>query len=96
MSRSKFENGVSYFEITRKIEMYIDKHWELESKLEQERNLRKMFLYTMDFPEYMNYYDELRESIEENIRENYLLVGKDPEFLTICADWLTMFGDQGM
>lgn len=95
MSRSKFENGASYYEITRKIEEYIDTHDDLYSKQEKMDNLRKLLLYTMEYPEYMNYYDQMRESIEENIRDNYLPLGCDPEFLTVCSDWLAMFGGEG-
>ena len=93
MSRSKFENGVSYHEITRKVEEFADRHAELDSKEEQENNLRELLLYTMEFPEYMNHYDSLRETILENIRSNYEQVGNDPEFLTVCSDWLAMFAD---
>ena len=93
MSRSKFENGTSYYEITRKIESYIDIHDLLDSKQEKEDNLRELLLYTMEYPEYMNYYDTMRESIEENIRDNYLPLGSDPEFLTVCDDWLGMFSE---
>jgi hypothetical protein len=95
MSRSKFENGLSYYEITRRIEEYIDLHWDLESKQEKMDNLRELLLYTMEYPEYMNYYDAMRESIEENIRDNYLPLGCDPEFQTVCSDWLALFGGGG-
>lgn len=94
MSRNKYENGASYYEITRKIEAYIDRHFDLDSKQEQEENLRDMLLYTMDYPAYMDYYDSLREAILENIRTNYERVGADPEFLTACADWIDMFGGE--
>lgn len=91
MSRSKFENGLSYFEITRKIEEFVDQHFILDSKQEKEVNLREMLLYTMEYPEYMKYYNELRETMLENIRDNYEQVSTDPEFLTACADWIEMF-----
>ena len=93
MSRNKFENGVSYYDITRKIEAFIDRHPVLDSKQEQENNLREMLLYTMEYPEYMEYYDELRESMLENIKDNYEPMGEDPEFLTACSDWLEMFDE---
>jgi hypothetical protein len=93
MSRSMFENGVSYYDITRKIEEYTDRHVELDSKQEQEDNLLELLLYTMEFPEYMNFYDEIRETILENIRSNYERLGKDPDFLTACSGWLEMFAD---
>ena len=38
MSRSKFENGISFYEITRKIEEFIDRHNDLDSKQEKEEN----------------------------------------------------------
>jgi len=93
MSRNKFENGVSYYDITRKIELWIDRHETLDTKQEKEDNLRELLLYTLECPEYMNYYDELRETILENIQTNYLEVGNDPEFLTVCEEWVEMFGD---
>jgi hypothetical protein len=93
MSKSKFENGVSYYDITRKIEEFIDRHPVLDSKQEKEVNLRELLLYTMEYPEYMEYYDELRESILENIKDNYERVGEDPDFLTACSDWLEMFDE---
>ena len=93
MSRNKFENGMSYYDITRKIEEFIDRHPVLDSKQEQENNLREMLLYTMEYPEYMEYYDELRESMLENIKDNYEPMGEDPEFLTACSDWLEMFDE---
>ena len=91
MSRSKFENGLSYYEITRKIEEFADYHAELTEKQEKEDNLRAMLLFTIEYPEYMNYYEELRETIMENVKTNYELIGEDPEFLTVCSDWLEMF-----
>lgn len=93
MSSSKFENGVSYYDITRKIEEFLDRHPDLDSKQEKEENLRDLLLYTMEYPEYMDYYDELRETMLENIRTNYETVGEDPEFLTACSDWLSVFSD---
>jgi hypothetical protein len=93
MSRNKFENGMSYYDITRKIELWIDRHETLDTKQEKEDNLRALLLYTLECPEYMNYYDELRETILENIQTNYLEVGNDPEFLTVCEEWVEMFGD---
>jgi hypothetical protein len=95
MSHSKFENGVSYYDITRKIEEFVDRHAELDSKQMQEENLREMLLYSMEYPEYMNYYDYMREAILENIRDNYEIVGRDSEFLTVCSDWLALFGSEG-
>lgn len=94
MSRNKYENGTSYYDITRKIEMFADRHKTLDSKQEKEANLCEMIQYMMEFPEYMNYYDSLRETILENIRSNYEVVGEDPEFLTACADWIEMFVDE--
>ncbi len=93
MSRNKFENGVSYYDITRKIELWIDRHEDLDTKQEKEDNLRELLLYTLECPEYMNYYDELRETILENIQTNYLEVGADPAFLSVCEEWVEMFGD---
>ena len=93
MSRHRFENGASYYEITRRIEEFVDRHVELDSKQEKEDNLREMLLYTMEYPEYMEYYDELRETLVENIRTNYEPIGEDPEFLTVCSDWLELFAD---
>ena len=94
MSRSKFENGDSYYDITRKIEEFLDLHCELDSKQEKEDNLQELLLYTMSYPEYMNYYENLRESMEENIRTNYMVFGEDPEFLTVCSDWLAAFENE--
>ena len=93
MSKSKFENGISYYAITRKIEAFVDAHFTLDSKDEKEDNLREMLLYTIEFPEYMNYYDSLRQAIQENIQSNYLSCWSDPEFQTVCYDWLETFGD---
>ncbi len=93
MSHTKFENGVSYYEITRKIEEFVDRHGMLENKQEKEVNLLEMLLYTMDYPDYMNHYDSLREVMLENIRINYMEFGCDPDFLTACDDWMEMFGD---
>ncbi len=93
MSHNKFENGVSYYEITRKIEEFVDRHRMLENKQEKEVNLLEMLLYTMDYPDYMNHYDSLREVMLENIRINYMEFGCDPDFLTACDDWMEMFGD---
>jgi len=95
MSRAKYENGVSYYDILRKIEEFADRHMTLDSKQEKEDNLREMLLYTMECPEFINYYDELCETILENIRLNYEAVGEDPEFLTVCNDWIAMFGGGG-
>jgi hypothetical protein len=93
MSDDKFENGVSYYDITCKIEDFLDRHVNLDTKQEKEENLRQMLLYTMDYPEYLNHYNHLRETILENIQTNYLEVGGDPEFLTVCEEWVEMFGD---
>jgi hypothetical protein len=93
MSRNKYENGASYYEITRKIEAFIDKHFLLDSKQEKEENLRDMLLYTMEFPEYINYYDSMREAILENIHSNYKILARNEEFLTACEEWLEMFDD---
>jgi len=93
MSRDKYENGISYHDITRKIEEFTDRHLVLDSKEEKEANLCEMLLYTMEYPEYMHFYDLIRETMLENIRTNYEPVGEDPEFLTVCADWIEMFGD---
>jgi hypothetical protein len=54
MSRHLFENGASYYDITRKIEAFLDRHCELDSKQTQEENLCELLLYTMEYPEYMN------------------------------------------
>lgn len=91
MSRHRFENGASYYDITRKIEAFLDRHYELDSKQEQEENLCELLLYTMEYPEYMDYYDEMRDTMIENIKENYEPLGEDPDFLTACSDWLAMF-----
>lgn len=93
MSKSKFESGVSYYAITRKIEAFIDAHFTLDSKQEKEDNLKEMLMYTIEYPEYMNYYDSLRQAIKENIQSNYLSCWSDPEFQTVCYDWLELFGD---
>ena len=93
MSKSKFENGVSYYDITRKIEEFTDRHSALDSKQEKEDNLKEMLMYTMEYPEYMNYYDSLREIILENVQSNYEPFGEDPEFQTVCSEWLELFGD---
>jgi hypothetical protein len=93
MSRNKYENGVSYYDITRKIEEFVDYHSDLDSKQEKELNLLEMLLYTMEFPVYMNHYDFLRETILDNINSNYEPLGSNPDFLAVCADWIEMFGD---
>jgi hypothetical protein len=93
MSKDKYENGVSYYDITREIEKFTERHLNLDSKQEQEDNLREMLLYTMEFPAYMNHYIFLRETILNNINSNYEPFGSDPEFLAVCADWIEMFGD---
>ncbi len=46
----------------------------------------------MAYPEYMNCYENLRESMKENISTNYMVVGEDPEFLTVCTGWLMLLG----
>jgi hypothetical protein len=93
MSRNKYENGVSYYDITRKIEEFVDYHSDLDSKQEKELNLMELLLYTMEYPSYMNHYDSMRETILENIQSNYERVGNDPDFLAVCADWIEMYGD---
>ncbi len=94
MSQAKFENGTSYRDVTRKIEEFVNRHFILDSKQDKEENLREMLLYTMEFPEYMNHYDSLREAILDNIRSNYEQFGSDADFLTACENWITMFGDE--
>lgn len=94
MSTTKFENGTSYYDITRKIEEFLDRHPNLDSKQEKEENLRDMILYTMEYPEYMNHYDTIRETLLENIRSNYLQLASDPELQTACIDWLEMFDNE--
>ena len=91
MSHNKFENGVSYFDITRKIEAFIDHHFTLDSKQEQEDNLCEMLMYTMEYPEYINYYDCMREAILENIQNNYLCVSEDEALIEVCNDWVDLF-----
>jgi len=93
MSRTNFENGISYYAIVHQIENFLDRHMNLDSKQEQELNLRDMILYTIDYPEFMNCYDNMRETLLENIRTNYMPFGTDPTFLTACDDWIEMFGD---
>jgi hypothetical protein len=93
MSRSMFENGVSYYDITRKIEMFIDRHAALDSKQEKEENLCELLLYTMEYPDYIQYYDSIRETMLENIRDNYELCGSDPDFLAACAEWVELYGN---
>jgi hypothetical protein len=95
MSRSKYENGVSYYDILRKIEEFADRHVNLDSKQEREDNLRDMLLYTMEYPEFINYYDEFRETILDNINSNYTPMSENPEFLSVCYDWIAMFGGGG-
>ena len=93
MSRSKFENGTSYYDITRKIDEFLDRHEVLGSKQEKEENLCALLLYTMEYPDYIHYYESMRETMLENIRDNYEPLGEDPEFLTACSDWTAMYGD---
>jgi hypothetical protein len=33
----------------------------------------------------------MRDTMMENIKDNYEPLGEDPEFLTACSDWLAMF-----
>jgi hypothetical protein len=93
MSQTIFENGASYYVITRKIEQFVDRHGLLDTKQEKEINLLEMLLFTMDYPDYMNHYDSLREVMLENVRKNYIEFGCDPDFLSACENWIDMFGD---
>jgi hypothetical protein len=93
MNCSKYENGVSYYTILRKIVEFADRHVNLDSKQEREDNLHEMLLYTMGYPEFINYYDEFREAILDHINSNYQPMSENPEFLKVCADWVAMFGD---